>query len=141
MLAAGRFRTANPSAERMTFHDPCSIVRKGGVIESPRRLMNLVNSDFVEMPDHGKWNWCCGGGGGVSANTDAEALRTRVFRRKKSQIEDTGATHLVTACANCRLVMEEALEEYNMELPIEGLTELVAKHLVEDRPAPGKPET
>jgi Fe-S oxidoreductase len=133
LRANGRITTENLSHERMTFHDPCSIGRKGGVIESPRKLMAMVNTNFVEMKDHGKWNWCCGGGGGVSANTDAEALRFKVFKRKKDQIEEIGATKLVTACANCRLVIEEGLEEHNIELPLEGLTELVARHLVEDR--------
>ncbi|MCB1860668.1 MAG: (Fe-S)-binding protein [Gammaproteobacteria bacterium] len=133
LRASGRIKTENPSHERMTFHDPCSIGRKGGVIDAPRRLMQMVNSNFVEMQDHGKWNWCCGGGGGVSANTEAEALRLKVFKRKKNQIEETGADKLVTACANCRLVIEEGLEEYRVELPVEGLTELVARHLVEDK--------
>jgi len=133
LRASGRIKTENLSNERMTFHDPCSIARKGGVIDSPRKLMEMVNSNFVEMTDHGKWNWCCGGGGGVSANTDAEELRIKIFKRKKDQIEETGATKLVTACANCRLVIEEGLEEYNVELPLEGLTELVAQHLVEDK--------
>lgn len=133
LRASGRIKTENLSNERMTFHDPCSIVRKGGVIDSPRELMAMVSTNFVEMQDHGKWNWCCGGGGGVSANTNAEALRLKVFKRKKDQIEQTGATKLITACANCRLVIEEGLEEYRVELPIEGLTELVARHLVEDK--------
>lgn len=133
LRAAGRIKTGALSDECVTFHDPCSIVRKGGVIDSPRNLMETVSSNFVEMPDHGKWNWCCGGGGGVSANMDAEALRFKVFRRKKEQIEQTGATKLITACANCRLVIEEGLEEYNVELAMEGLTELVAKHLAADK--------
>ncbi|HXK57911.1 MAG TPA: (Fe-S)-binding protein, partial [Gammaproteobacteria bacterium] len=107
LRASGRIKTANLSSERMTFHDPCSIARKGGVIDSPRKLMEMVSSNFVEMQDHGKWNWCCGGGGGVSAIGDAEALRFKVFKRKKEQIEQTGASKLVTACANCRLVIEE----------------------------------
>jgi len=130
LRASDRISTKDLSGECVTFHDPCSIVRKCGVIDSPRHLMNMVSTNFVEMPDHGKWNWCCGGGGGVSANTDAEELRTRVFRRKKSQLEESGATTLVTACANCRLVIEEGLEEYNMEFPVTGLTELLAEHLV-----------
>ena len=40
---------------------------------------------------------------------------------------------LVTACANCRLVMEEGLEEYKLEIPVVGLTEMIAEHLVEDK--------
>ena len=132
LQAAGRIRTDGLSSKRMTFHDPCSLVRKGGVIDSPRNLMGMVTSNFVEMKEHGKWNWCCGGGGGVSSNEDADELRTAVFKRKKEQIEETGAETLVTACANCRLVIEEGLEEYNVEMPIEGLSELVAEHLVTD---------
>ena len=77
-------------------------------------------------------NWCCGGGGGVSANERAEELRLQVFKRKKDQLEELHLETLVTACANCRLVMEEGLEEYNIELPIIGLTEMIADHLLED---------
>ena len=132
LQASGRIKTQGLSDKRMTFHDPCSLVRKGGVIDSPRRLMGMVTSNFVEMKEHGKWNWCCGGGGGVSSNEDADELRTVAFKRKKDQLEETGAQTLVTACANCRLVIEEGLEEYNVEMPIEGLSELVAEHLVTD---------
>jgi Fe-S oxidoreductase len=132
LRATGRIRTEGLDDTRMTFHDPCSIVRKGGVLDEPRRLMEMVTSDFVEMKDHGRWNWCCGGGGGVSANEDSEELRLKVFKRKKDQIEETGAQTLVTACANCRLVIEEGMEEYHMEMPMIGLSELIADHLVVD---------
>ena len=132
LRATGRIKTEDLDATPMTFHDPCSIVRKGGVIDEPRRLMDMVTTNFVEMKDHGKWNWCCGGGGGVSANEASEALRIKVFKRKKDQIEETGAETLVTACANCRLVMEEGMEEHNMEMPMIGLSELLAEHLVVD---------
>ena len=39
---------------------------------------------------------------------------------------------LVTACANCRIMLEEALEENHMELPVAGLTEILAEHLPAD---------
>jgi Fe-S oxidoreductase len=39
---------------------------------------------------------------------------------------------LVTACANCRMVIEEDFEAYEMEVPVVGLTEMIAEHLVED---------
>ncbi|MET0092859.1 MAG: (Fe-S)-binding protein, partial [Sedimenticola sp.] len=128
----GRIKTAGLETDRMTFHDPCSIVRKGGVIESPRNLMGMVTNNFVEMNDHGRMAWCCGGGGGVSSNEDADELRIKVFNRKKTQLEETGADALVTACANCRLVIEEGLEEHRVDMPVLGLSELVADHLVTD---------
>jgi Fe-S oxidoreductase len=114
-------------------HDPCQLVRRGGVIEQPRNLMKMVVKDFVEMEDPGKYNWCCGGGGGVSANAneEAEGLRLEAFKIKKRQLENTGAKTLVTACANCRITLEEGLEHNQMNFPVVGLTEMIAEHLVE----------
>ncbi len=122
----GIFETA-----RLTYHDPCQIARRGGVIEQPRNLLKLIARNFVEMADHGKMNWCCGGGGGVSAIDEAHELRTKVFNRKKNQLQELKVEKLVTACANCRIIIEEGFEAYQMELPIIGLTEMVAEHLVE----------
>ncbi|MGD8909845.1 MAG: (Fe-S)-binding protein [Chromatiales bacterium] len=133
LRAGGRLKTEGVEEARLTFHDPCQIVRKGGVLEPPRNLLRSVASNFVDMQDHREMNWCCGGGGGVSAIERAEALRLKVFKRKTAQLEELKVDTLVTACANCRLVMEEGLEEYKLEIPVVGLTEMIAEHLVEDK--------
>jgi Fe-S oxidoreductase len=130
LRAEGRLHTEGVETERMTLHDPCQIVRRGGVLTQPRHLLNMVAPDFPEMPDAGRMNWCCGGGGGVSANEDAEELRLTAFKRKKRQLEAVQPDTLVTACANCRIVIEEGLEHYGMDIQVTGLTELLAKHLV-----------
>ncbi|MGD8590016.1 MAG: (Fe-S)-binding protein [Chromatiales bacterium] len=133
LRASGRLKTEGFEEARLTFHDPCQIVRRGGVLEQPRKLLKQIASNFVEMKDHREMNWCCGGGGGVSANERADELRLKVFARKKSQLDELQVDTLVTACANCRLMLEDGLEEYHVELPVVGLTELVAEHLVEDK--------
>ncbi len=130
---SGRLKTSGTLDKKLTFHDPCQIVRKGGIEAEPRRLLNSISSNFVEMSDHGNMNWCCGGGGGVSANERADELRLKVFDRKKAQLKEVDVEVLVTACANCRLILEEGLEENNMDMPVIGLSELVAEHLIEDR--------
>jgi Fe-S oxidoreductase len=131
LTASGRIKTSGKLDARVTFHDPCQIVRKGGVVAQPRQLLGQVASQFVEMPEHGMMNWCCGGGGGVSANERADEVRLKAFNRKKAQLEEVKVETLVTACANCRLVLEEGLEENNMDMPIIGLSELISDHLVE----------
>jgi Fe-S oxidoreductase len=83
-------------------------------------------------------NWCCGGGGGVTAIEEAEALRLEAFKRKKQQIEAVQPDRLVTSCAVCRSTLEEGLEHYNMAIPVVGLTEMIASHLVETRPVANK---
>jgi len=132
LVAQGKIKTKGKRSDRLTFHDPCQIVRKGGVIEQPRHLLGAVADQFVEMTDHGKMNWCCGGGGGVSSNERADELRLKAFNRKKSQLDELKVETLVTACANCRLVLEEGLEENHIELPVIGLTEVIAEFLVEE---------
>jgi Fe-S oxidoreductase len=129
--AQGLLKTRGFEEARVTFHDPCQLVRRGGVMEQPRNLLRMVAKDFVETSDHGLTNWCCGGGGGVSAIEEAEPLRLQAFKIKKAQLEATGAKTLVTACANCRIVIEEGLEHYQLDLPVVGLAETIAEHLVE----------
>jgi Fe-S oxidoreductase len=124
----GRLRPRARDTRRLTFHDPCQLARRGGVTEAPRRVMDAVAANRVETPGAAAGSFCCGGGGGVSAISRAEALRFAAFACKKQQLEATGAEALVTACGNCRNVIEEAIEHYGMSLPVLGLTELVAQH-------------
>ena len=128
----GRLKIASKESQKLTYHDPCQIARRGGVIDEPRNLINMISDDFVEMPDAGKMNWCCGAGGGVSANERADDLRLKVFERKKAQIDAVKPDAIVSACSNCRIHLEDGLEEYNMDIPLLSLTEVLAEHLADD---------
>jgi Fe-S oxidoreductase len=125
----GKLKTEGFEKARLTFHDPCQSVRRGGVIEQPRNLLKMVASQFVEMEEHGKMNWCCTGGGGAGAIEETHELRMQAFNRKKTQLDALKVDKLVTSCANCRLVLEDGLEAYEMEMPVMGLTEMIAEHL------------
>jgi Fe-S oxidoreductase len=129
LRAAGKIKTKDKMSERLTYHDPCQIARRGGVIEQPRKLIREFSDNFVEMPDAGAMNWCCGAGGGVSSNERADEIRIKVFQRKKDQIDAVNPDALVSACSNCRIHIEDGLEEYHMELPVLSLTETLAEHL------------
>lgn len=129
LRAQGRLKTAGLEQAKLTFHDPCQLVRRGGVVEPPRNLLKLVAANFVEMEDPGTLNWCCGGGGGVSSIERADPLRLKVFDRKKAQLDRLGVAKLVTACSNCRNMIEDGLEHNNMNIQVVGLTEMVAEHL------------
>lgn len=117
--------------EPLILHDPCQIVRRGGVLDAPEPLVRTVAENYIPVVDKQKWNWCCGGGGGASAihTEEAEALRAKAFRIKKRQIEENGVNAMVTFCANCRIVIEEGFDHYGMNTQLLGLTELLAEHL------------
>ena len=127
----GRLKLEGKESDRLTFHDPCQIGRRGGVLESPRSLLHEIAENFVEMPEAGRWNWCCGAGGGVSSNERADELRIKAFNRKKSQLDAVGADAVVSACSNCRIQFEDGLEAYHMDIPVLSLTELIDKHLAD----------
>jgi Fe-S oxidoreductase len=131
LRSEGRIKLDGKEPARLTFHDPCQMVRRGGVIEPPRHLLNMVADNFVEMPDSGIRNWCCGGGGGVSANERARPLRLKAFGRKKAQLDGLEVKTMVTSCANCRDMLEDGLEHYGMEIEVRGLSDLLADHLAE----------
>jgi Fe-S oxidoreductase len=131
LRAAGKLKLKDKEGGSLTYHDPCQIARRGGVLEQPRNLMNELSENFVEMPEAGQMNWCCGAGGGVSSNERADDLRIKVFNRKKAQLDSIKVDGMVSACSNCRIHLEEGLEEYHMELPVLSLTETLAEHLAD----------
>ena len=132
LRADGRLKVSGKETQKLTYHDPCQISRRGGVIDEPRRLIDMFAEDFVEMPDPGKMNWCCGAGGGVSANERADEIRLKVFERKKAQLDEVKPDGIISACSNCRIHLEDGLEEYNMDIPLLSLTEIIAEHLSDD---------
>lgn len=127
----GRLKITGKEEQRITYHDPCQISRRGGVIDQPRKLINMFSDNFVEMPDAGKMNWCCGAGGGVSSNERADKVRLKVFQRKKDQLDKVKPDAIISACSNCRIHLEDGLEKHHMDIPLMSLTETIAKHLEE----------
>lgn len=117
------------SKSAVTYHDPCQISRRGGATQEARYLLEGFASDFREMTPTGNYNWCCGGGGGVQAMARAAPVRHEVFRIKMAQVEATGAPALVSACANCRLTMDESKAALGWDKELLSIVEILADNL------------
>ena len=114
-----------------TFHDPCQIVRRGGLEAAARRVLAALGFELIELQDHGVTGYCCGGGGGVVSMPRAAPLRQKVFELKQQQVEATGAQHFVTSCGQCRITLEMGARQAHWSKPTESLLELVADHLAD----------
>ena len=115
----------------VTYHDPCQIARNAGVMDEPRFILQHLTDDFREMTPEPKYNWCCGGGGGlVALGEETLDFRMKSSRVKADQVKDTGATILATACENCHTQLSNLNDHYKMEVQVEFLSSLVADALV-----------
>ena len=130
LIAEQRIRV-KPIADTATFHDPCQIVRRGGLEAAARRVLAALGFELIELQDHGMTGYCCGGGGGVVSNQRATPLRHKVFEMKKAQVEATGAQRFVTSCGQCRITLEMGAKHAHWDKKTESLLELVADNLAD----------
>jgi len=120
------------NSEPVTLHDPCNLVRLGGLIEEQRYILQRAVADFREMSPNREKNFCCGGGGGQLAMTRFAERRLKVGQIKADQIRQTKATIVATPCHNCIDQLMELNKHYQLKVKIKTITELVAEALVFD---------
>jgi Fe-S oxidoreductase len=116
----------------VTYHDPCQIARNGGVMDEPRYILQQLTDNYRELSSEPRYNWCCGGGGGlVALGEDTLDFRMKSSRVKVDQVKATGADVLVTACENCHTQLDNLNEHYKMEVDVKFLSSMVADALVQ----------
>jgi len=130
LIGTGRIRV-NKIAASATFHDPCQIVRRGGLEAAARRVLAALGYELTELRDHGLTGICCGGGGGVVSNVRAAPLRQLTFELKRQQVDASGAQHFVTSCGQCRITFEQGAHKAGWNRPVLSLLELVADQLAD----------
>jgi Fe-S oxidoreductase len=124
--------TLDPSRnqEVITLHDPCNLVRLGGIVEEQRFILQRSAANFVEMTPNREKNYCCGGGGGQLAMTRFSERRIQAGRLKAEQIKATGAKIVATPCHNCIDQLMELNKHYKLDIEIKTVSEIVANALV-----------
>ncbi len=120
--------------ETVTLHDPCNLVREGGVVSEQRYVLEHAVMDFVEMTPHGIDNFCCGGGGGQLAMSEYNGRRMKNAEIKADQIRRTGASIVVSPCHNCVDQLMQINSAFKLGVKIQTLAETVADALVLPRP-------
>lgn len=116
--------------ELVTIHDPCNLVRNGGLKDQIRFVVKSAAQNFTEMNPHGNDNFCCGGGGGMLAMSEYNERRIKVGEIKANQIRETGAKVVVTPCHNCVDQLSQLNHTYKLGVKIKTIAELVADAII-----------
>jgi len=119
-----------PKTVKVTYHDPCQLVRYMGLVEEPRQILRAIkNVEFVEPKwTKGEWSTCCGGGGGFEAVLPEMSEMLAVNRTK--ELLETGAEIIVTHCPGCIMQLKTGLKALKVEnVKVLDLSQIVAESL------------
>lgn len=117
------------AGKRVTYHDSCYLGRYNGIYAQPRRLLDGVGVQRVEMARSRANTFCCGGGGGqMWMETDAE---TRINHVRLADALGIKADVVATACPYCLLMFDDAIRSKGVgeQIQVLDIAEVLASRL------------
>ncbi len=99
------YQPKQKNALRVTYHDPCHLVRGQGIKKQPRDLLQRA-AEYVEMPRADK---CCGGAG--TFYLDFPEASRKILSEKVKNIESTDADVVVTECPACLMQLAKGEQQ------------------------------
>ncbi len=108
-----------------TYHDPCHLARKGGIVDEPRVAITASVKEHREMPHHGIYSICCTAG--CLQVDEYQDTRVKAFKVKLDEILATKANVVITNCDECFYTFKRMFDEYNVkDIEIKSITEVFA---------------
>jgi heterodisulfide reductase subunit D len=124
--------------KRITYHDSCYLGRANGIYEAPRKVLEALDAELVEMKRCGKNGFCCGAGG-AQMWKEEEPGKTRVNFDRANEAIDTGSQIVASACPYCNTMLTDGIKgaEKEGDVKVMDVAELVALSLTPG-PSPTK---
>ena len=112
--------------DSVTFHDPCNIVRGGGLHEKARNVVNSICEKVIEMHPNREHNYCCCAGGGViNCGPLYKTKRMNGSKVKAKQLESTGAKVIISPCHNCYSGLEDIVKHYKLDMEVKFMSDIL----------------
>jgi Fe-S oxidoreductase len=121
MKEEGGFR-----GKKITYHDSCYLGRANGIYEAPRRVLEALDAELVEMKRCRSNGLCCGAGG-AQMFKEEEMGAKRVSTERSQEAIGTGAGIIAAACPFCNTMLTDGvkLEEKEADVKVLDIAELV----------------
>lgn len=116
--------------KRITYHDSCYLGRSNDVYEAPRKVLEALDADLVEMKRCRSNGLCCGAGGAQMFKEEEKGDRYVSVERSTEAI-GTGAQVIAAACPFCNTMLTDGVKhkEKEAEVRVMDVAEIVAASL------------
>jgi len=130
LIESGRIKMKEGGSfkgKRITYHDSCYLGRANNIYEAPRKVLELLDAELVEMKRCRTTGLCCGAGG-AQMFKEEEKGTTRINFERANEAIDTGASVIAAACPFCNTMMTDGVKNKEKENDVQVLdvAELVA---------------
>ncbi len=115
--------------KRITYHDSCYLGRANNIYEAPRKVLEALDAELVEMKRCKSRGLCCGAGG-AQMWKEEEKGDIRINTERSREAIGTGATVIASACPYCNTMLTDGVKGENKEdVQVLDVAELVAQSL------------
>ena len=123
LIDAGKIKmkeTGDFKGKRITYHDSCYLGRANNIYEAPRKVLEALDAELVEMKRCGSKGMCCGAGG-AQMWKEEEKGSTRINLERTNEALQTGATVIASACPYCNTMLTDGVKSNEKEADVEVL--------------------
>lgn len=132
LIDEGRIKMKEGGAfegKRITYHDSCYMGRVNGVYEAPRKVLEALDNELVEMKRCKSNGLCCGAGGAQMWKEDEPGDKRINIERAEEALE-TGAEIIAANCPFCLTMMGDGMKAKDKqdEVMVYDLAELIVNN-------------
>ena len=132
LIDAGRIRLKEGGTfkgKRISFHDSCFLGRANNIYDAPRKVLEALDAELVEMK-RCRTNGLCCGAGGAQMFKEEEKGNTRINWERTQEALDTGANIIAAACPFCNTMLTDGVKSKEKEeVLVKDIAELLAESM------------
>ncbi|MEM7104109.1 MAG: (Fe-S)-binding protein [Bacteroidota bacterium] len=115
--------------KRITYHDSCYLGRANNIYEAPRKVLQQLDGDLVEMKRCKSKGLCCGAGGAQMFKED-EPGDKRINIERIEEAIDTKPDIVAANCPFCLTMLSDGLKakEQQENIMVYDLAELIVQN-------------
>lgn len=123
LINAGKLKAEGGESfkgKRITYHDPCYLGRGNDVYEAPRRALEILDTELVEMKRCRSNGLCCGAGG-AQMFKEPEKGNKDINIERIDEVIAVNAQVVAAACPFCMTMLSDGVKNHDKEQEIKVL--------------------